>query len=584
MNTTTHLDEVLGAPCPIAGQPDAATTAAVWLDDVARGCDEYLASMRAAQQQLVVNSGETVSALDSKIEVAALSRATVLGSAARAGHIALLEYGEQIERIHRAARVACQSCEELLAEIGRCLTTIEGIASQLGVSIACAWYTAPPVEAPTAGSLVAAVPLSSLEGQLAQVARAQLEDEWRTAALRWRAALDDLHRLRAQWQQLQRQRIDCEHHLTSSLHVTGLGSALQFTPGVGEVGSGVVTVGAVRSIAPVAGTPSADVSTRRHHPLLMSLYEGRTADHVLGRALPPHVVERWWHQLSDRDRQTLIAEVPLVIGNLDGVPLEARVSANAVTARSFARAAGISAQEASYWQRVSDGAVQLVVSDPQRSRIVEMIGQPSPQTQRVVTYLPGTGTQMKHFYAGEVQRVADYLVRYSSTETVVFVYKDGPWVSWAGPNRNTSYDFLGRLGGQVTDFQHRVLARDPRLMGVSRVAMGHSAGMSVISGAELTGSRFDQVLSLGGSFMLDEWQPAETTDYHHFQYDNDVINRIDDGRLRTPHELRRVYQPHIFDSEGKAEMQSHGRIAEGRETNEHALRQMLRVIEDLERK
>ena len=174
-----------------------------------------------------------------------------------------------------------------------------------------------------------------------------------------------------------------------------------------------------------------------------------------------------------------------------------------------------------------------------------------------------------------------YLVTRSGGSTVAFVYKDGSWSSWLGPGANTNYVRLQELGGQVVDFQSEVIDREPSLKNASQVAVAHSAGMSVLSGAEIAGAQFDTVVSLGGAFALREWRPDPSTEYHHFQYDNDAINMIDGGRLWTPHELKDVFAQHVFASEGHARFESHSRIAEGPETNKQALDVMFDVVNEV---
>ncbi|NLA65731.1 MAG: hypothetical protein GX862_07370, partial [Leucobacter sp.] len=321
-------------------------------------------------------------------------------------------------------------------------------------------------------------------------------------------------------------------------------------------------------------------ATRRNHPLLVELYRQSLVYFLRDRQPPVHLVEAWWGDLSADDRATLMREVPLVIGNLDGVPINARIAANAQSAQHFAEMPDISIDEQHYWQRVADGSVTLVVSDPAQSRIVEMIGELGPHTTKVLTYVPGTGTQMKHFFQGEAQQVSRYLVARSASNTVAFVYKDGSWVSWVGENSNTHYEFLHELGQGVQRFQSQVIDREPSLGDVDRVAAGHSAGVTVLSAAEIAGAEFDLVVSLGGSYLLQAWQPEQGTNYHHFQYENDLINRIDQGRLHTPHELDQIFEPHIFDSNGRAQLHSHSRVAQGPATNSAVLRELARVLEE----
>lgn len=590
MNPNGAASEVLSEPSPIAGDPHEAYAAAATLAGVADRGDEFLQSVEVVQQGLAVNSSTAVTAIDTKLLVSTSHQALLLLSGARAGHSAFRIYGEQIERIHGLARATQTRAEELLAVIRVCGSQISQIGDAIGVPGSFAWHSNPPLTMPEPRIAWGVSVSSETVGYLPQDAeRARALQysfmwEWHTAAERWKAALEELGLLQTRWRVLQEERVDAEHRLAATLHATELGAGLVAGVGFGRGGGSQVPFGSVITAVSVTGRGAADhdPGTRRSHPLLVGLYRRNLADTLFGRQIPAPVVEDWWRALAVYQRQTLISEVPLVVGNLDGVPITARISANAVSAGSFARAEGISNEEANYWRGVAGGSTRLVVSDPDQSRIVEMVGRIGPETKRVVTYVPGTGAQMKHFYAGEVQQVSKYLVSRSSGETVAFVYKDGSWVSWAGKNSNTNYEFLGVLGERVAGFQSRVLDGDSALSGLPQVAVGHSAGMSVISGAEHDGAKFDQVISLGGAFMLPEWHPTPGTEYHHFQYENDLINRIDGGRLRTPHELTDVYAPHIFGAEGEAELESHSRIAQGPTTNGGALRELLRVTKESE--
>ncbi|MBF9337218.1 hypothetical protein G3N30_13655 [Microbacterium lacticum] len=47
-------------------------------------------------------------------------------------------------------------------------------------------------------------------------------------------------------------------------------------------------------------------------------------------------------------------------------------------------------KKSEYLERVMSGAVQLYLYQPDRDRIVEMIGNPSASTTNSVTYVPGT--------------------------------------------------------------------------------------------------------------------------------------------------------------------------------------------------
>ena len=63
-----------------------------------------------------------------------------------------------------------------------------------------------------------------------------------------------------------------------------------------------------------------------------------------------------------------------------------------------------------YLQKAVDGKIKLVAYDPERSSIVEMVGDYDADTTTVVTYVPGTRTNEQSFYGGGPQSVAQSLV------------------------------------------------------------------------------------------------------------------------------------------------------------------------------
>ncbi|MBP3043338.1 hypothetical protein KKR91_10015 [Arthrobacter jiangjiafuii] len=82
------------------------------------------------------------------------------------------------------------------------------------------------------------------------------------------------------------------------------------------------------------------------------------------------------------------------------------------------------AKEIDYLKRVGSGEVQIYLYDREKSRIIEMLGTPDQNTQRTITYIPGTFTSLKSFYNLEVRQVSRYITRLDP-HTVAFVYKDG---------------------------------------------------------------------------------------------------------------------------------------------------------------
>ena len=563
--------EVLAVETPVSGDPAEAHEAEARLNRVSGHLQHLVDTTRSACAHLSANQSLTIERVELVLSERVQRRAQAALAVSEAGSSAFRSYGEQIESIHSQARKIEDRVSEQLAEIRGCVSEAREILAMLQCSVQLHWNIGVPLELPRPDADY---------GDAAENAelRARYESQWCVAALRWRSALEELQLLQRQWRSLLDDRVEAERLFVSKLERLSDGDALHVSDSI-EVSTVIVPAISTSRQTTIRVGAAIKPGERRSHPLLTNLYDEYALQlATTGKSPPAEAVAQWWWRLTESQRQQLIAEAPLVVGNLAGVPLESRVAANARSAEYFANAEGISAQEADYWNRVAAGRVKLVVSDPGNSRIVEMIGEAGPDTARVITFLPGTMSQMKHFYAGSAQQVAQYLVTRSSGTSVAFVYKDGSWVSWLGPGANTNYDRLQELGGQVAEFQREVVEREPSLQGDSQVAIAHSAGMSVLSGAELSGADFDTVMSLGGAFALRDWRPDPGTDYHHFQYDNDAINMIDGGRLWTPHELNDVFQQHVFDSEGLARFESHSRIAEGPETNEEALKQMLDLL------
>ena len=563
--------EVLAVETPVSGDPAEAHEAEARLNRVSGHLQHLVDTTRSACAHLSANQSLTIERVELVLSERVQRRAQAALAVSEAGSSAFRSYGEQIESIHSQARKIEDRVSEQLAEIRGCVSEAREILAMLQCSVQLHWNIGVPLELPRPdadyGDAAENVEL-----------RARYESQWCVAALRWRSALEELQLLQRQWRSLLDDRVEAERLFVSKLERLSDGDALHVSDSI-EASAVIVPAVSTSQQTTIRVGAAIKPGERRSHPLLTNLYDEYALQlATTGKSPPAEAVAQWWWRLTESQRQQLIAEAPLVVGNLAGVPLESRVAANARSAEYFANAEGISAQEADYWNRVAAGRVKLVVSDPGNSRIVEMIGEAGPDTARVITFLPGTMSQMKHFYAGSAQQVAQYLVTRSGGTSVAFVYKDGSWVSWLGPGANTNYDRLQELGGQVAEFQREVVEREPSLQGDSQVAIAHSAGMSVLSGAELSGADFDTVMSLGGAFALRDWRPDPGTDYHHFQYDNDAINMIDGGRLWTPHELNDVFQQHVFDSEGLARFESHSRIAEGPETNEEALKQMLDLL------
>lgn len=341
-----------------------------------------------------------------------------------------------------------------------------------------------------------------------------------------------------------------------------------------------------------------------------------------GDGSSPEDVRNWWQSLTKDQQDRLIRDDPLRIGNLNGVPIESRVEANRIGAdlRLDAIAArlaemgdkapdvtpllmGLPAvgtmqllarerwleeraallREQAYLEAVSRGDRALVVYDPSKERIVEMIGSPGPNTKTVLTYLPGTSADMNGFYSGSTQQVATYLAQSDrSGGTVAFVYKDGPWLTWplqSVGRTNIDMGFAAKEGAQLADFQ-AAMQMEPYLKDARTAALAHSAGMSILSASEVSGAHYDKELSLGGAMLAPGWHADSATDYYHYQYGVDAINYANGlGDLPAESNIfeQRVLAPHADTFLGvkfQNEISNHLRIASGPAQNQTALQSM----------
>lgn len=295
--------------------------------------------------------------------------------------------------------------------------------------------------------------------------------------------------------------------------------------------------------------------------------------------MTPEQVAQWWGSLSAAERSHLQRTQSLFIGNLNGVPIEDRFPANAETAKRYAADEGISAEERRYWQQVIDGTVKLVVLDREQHRIVEMLGEIGPNTSQVITYVPGTTTRFRDFYSGKVKRGPEYLVQ-QLPGSVLFVYRDFPAIGWL---TNADEDALAERGQNLAAFDLGVIGLEPHLSGVPQTAIGYSAGMPVVGGSELSGARYDRVISLGGSYVPDEWTAQPGTEYTDIRYVGDLVNIADIlGGLNTINGQTEVFEHVRFESpdpEGRSDLR-HGRLGGGPEENGPVLQHIRDTLRD----
>ncbi|MFF1633362.1 WXG100 family type VII secretion target [Leifsonia sp. NPDC058248] len=280
----------------------------------------------------------------------------------------------------------------------------------------------------------------------------------------------------------------------------------------------------------------------------------------------PPAVAAWWTAMNgptpgtpSAEQLALITAIPTIIGNLNGLPALVRVAANKLNAEgriahnealiarlraagnqlSLAAGAHVDGyagtveqleKELKYLRdAVGDNpTVQLYLFQPEKSRIIEMLGTPSADTARAITYVPGTFTNLNAFYSKRVQQFAAYLVAAHPREAVAFVYKDGVFPGASDASSAADFSRIGEAndlrrtaaaGAQLADFSHGI-SLDPLLTASRTTAIGHSWGLANIAASEVAGSGYSQVVSLSGAGMPARWRPSPTTRYtDHSYYD-----------------------------------------------------------------
>jgi hypothetical protein len=321
----------------------------------------------------------------------------------------------------------------------------------------------------------------------------------------------------------------------------------------------------------------------------------------------PEQVAALWARTDAATRERLVTEASLVIGNLAGIPLAVRIRANRLTAeRELGRLerrlratvepstrAGLLTRIAFLRSVVAGDAVDddrppvhLVGYSPAEDRIITLHGSLAG-LERVLIVVPGTGTELTHLVDGQATALAES-VRRTSPGTAVLVHRDGPWVTWTGDGANTDVTRLRELGDDLARLRRALATELPEDVPVG--AVGHSAGMSVVSGAELAGARFDTVHSLAGSFLLPGWRPVKGTEYVHYQYGFDGINALELPRtlqgagiatpFATPPFERRVFDPAEEPQHEDDPVANHIRVFDGEERNPRVIDGIRRDIEE----
>jgi hypothetical protein len=270
------------------------------------------------------------------------------------------------------------------------------------------------------------------------------------------------------------------------------------------------------------------------------LYRRAMDDPSVLSELTPQQVRAWWQRLGEEEKNAFIRDHHWVAGNTNGIPFDRRIEANERSARvMLAGSDALTDEQRSYLSEVAEGKRSLISFDPGADRIIEMIGSIGPDTQNIVSYVPGTTSNMDGFYSRSTQEFSQYLVDHAAPpgSTVAFVYKDSPFPTF--DERGVYHSsWAASVGDPYARFQTALGFENSG--GVPVTSIEHSFASSVGGYAEMQGVEFDRRIVLGGIGMTDGWSPNARTEYYSFTGDNDVIRA---ARERHSEDLNTGY-PH----------------------------------------
>jgi hypothetical protein len=336
---------------------------------------------------------------------------------------------------------------------------------------------------------------------------------------RWQDAIDDYRLLRPQLLSLQTERDQLDGRTATRLRGIGLLGELKPSHGVS---------GRAAAAALWAGDAT-----------------GISAEGLVGLE-DPDLIREVWNGLTPEQRAALIAAAPLVIGNLNGIPLRDRVAANRINIRDEIAAREtkiekieqqkaealrnayygdddvaavydqqIDEQQAviDYYQSLldqqvtwrdesgvphTDDGARVVVFDPRNQAIATYQGPLDPATgdipewvRNVAVSVPGTGASMTDFN----DELGSHLYTAAGKESAVFQWAGGefPQNLWEA----TSSSYADKLAPELRDFTNAIAVPE----GADLTVLGHSYGGATVGLAEQAGLSADRILYVAAAGM-----------------------------------------------------------------------------------
>ena len=218
------------------------------------------------------------------------------------------------------------------------------------------------------------------------------------------------------------------------------------------------------------------------------------------QAEPAEVYSTLEH-MSTADRRVLALAEPEVVGGTYGVPWAVRARANAVTVR---RALHREQLAGTPWSprigRLETMARRtgrrrrafIAFSARRGGRMIEVVGEPGPETEAIGVYVPGTGTNLDMSHVNT--DVVEDLVEAGDGRLVAVAYLDGEFPQDIMADAGRPH-FAEAMAPRLVRFCREVdRVMEIECPGAALTVLGHSYGGRIVGTAERLGLRADRVV------------------------------------------------------------------------------------------
>ena len=205
--------------------------------------------------------------------------------------------------------------------------------------------------------------------------------------------------------------------------------------------------------------------------------------------------------MSTADRRVLALAEPEVVGGTYGVPWAVRARANAVAVR---RALHREHLAGTPWSprigRLETMARRagrrrrsfLAFSARRGGRMIEVVGEPGPETEAIAVYVPGTGTNLDMSHVNT--DVVEDLVEAGDGRLVAVAYLDGEFPQDIMADAGRPH-FAEAMAPRLVRFCREVdRVMEIECPGAALTVLGHSYGGRIVGTAERLGLRADRVV------------------------------------------------------------------------------------------